>query len=132
MSHCKVVLFGEAERGEYQEPRLCQTVSQLVESFGNPPPGSQGIHYAVQVLLFHQELIFLRVHEEGFHSQDYFRGVDLLHQKNLISGVSAICIPGVGDSEIINWICSVCKMHHSIMMTTEPDLYDYLTSRLGD
>jgi len=51
----------------------------------------------------------------------------MLEKKQLITDISAICLPGVGDVEIIDAAVPLCKNHHSIIVTTEPDLYDYLT-----
>lgn len=122
-----IALFGEAERGDYQTAYFCQNLPQLVDSLGNPPPLSLGLYYAVQVLLFHRNLLFFRVREEGFSQQDYLVGLGLLEKQNLIAHVDAICLPGVGCSSIIQAMTPFCKTHHSILLTTEPDLYDYLT-----
>ncbi len=123
-----IALFGEAERGEYQTAYFCQNLTQLDEFFGNPPPDSKGLYYAVQALLFQRDLIFFRVPEEGFSKQDYLIGLRLLEKQSLIPTVSAICIPGVGDKEIIDAILPLCAHYHSILITNESDFYDYLTS----
>ena len=47
-----IVLFGEAERGEFSTAYFCQNLAQLDEFFGNPPPNSNGLYYAVQALAF--------------------------------------------------------------------------------
>jgi hypothetical protein len=124
-----IALFGEAERGEYRTAYFCQNLAQLDEYFGNPPPDSRGLYYAVQALLFGRDLIFFRVSEEGFSKQDYLLGLHLLEQQELIPQVDAICTPGVGDQEIIEAILPVCAHYHSILITNESDFYDYLTSK---
>jgi hypothetical protein len=124
-----IALFGEAERGEYKTAYFCQTLAQLDEFFGNPPADSQGLYYAVQALLFQRHLIFFRVPEEGFSTEDYLLGLKLLEQQRLIPQISAICTPGVGDQRIIEAILPVCSLHHSILITNESDFYDYLTSK---
>jgi hypothetical protein len=121
-----VFLFGEAERGEFCTPFLCRSLPQLADLFGNPPEESLGLMYAVQALLFERELIFFRVEEEGFSLGDYKRGIRLLENKSF--HVSAICMPGVGDAEIIGDVSSVCQLHRSVLITTERDFYDFMTN----
>jgi len=127
MNTYTIALFGEAEKGEYRIPCFCESVQQLLEYFGNPPPDSQGIFFAVQALLFHRSLLFFRVREEGFSYQDYLQGLHHLEKKDVIPQLSAICLPGVGDAEIIEAITPICAIYHSILITNEADLYDYLT-----
>lgn len=122
-----IALFGESERGEYETGYFCQSLPQLAEFLGNPPPFSSGLFYAVQVLLYRQNLLFFRVREEGFSQKDYMKGLNMLEEQHAISNISAICLPGVGDAEIIHAMTPFCKVHHSVIITTEPDLYDYLT-----
>lgn len=123
-----VVIFGEAERGEYQTAYYCQNLTQLDEYFGNPPNSSRGIYYAVQSLLFHQNLIFLRVLEEGFSTDDYLQGLRLLENQEVVPTLSAICTPGLGDQNVLNEILKACAKHHCVLITNEADFYDYLTS----
>ncbi len=123
----KIFLFGEAEKGDFCIPHLCRSLPQLAETFGNPPEESLGILYAVQALMYERELIFFRVKEEGFSIPDYMRGLRLLQNKDAFKELAAICLPGVGDAEIIEATGPVCSMHHSILITSEKDLYDYLT-----
>lgn len=122
-----IAMFGEAERGEFHIAYFLQTLPELVEYLGNPPPESKGLYYAVQALLFKRNLIFFRVEEEGYSYQDYISGLYVLNKQTIIDNVNAICLPGVGDHEIIEAVIPFCKQHHSILITTEPDLYDYLT-----
>ena len=128
MSNLTIALFGEAEKGDYRTAYHCKTLPQLVDYLGNPPPDSHGLYYAVQALLYKRELIFFRVKEEGFSDQDYYSGLRFLEKENLIAKIVAYCLPGVGDSEIINTVIPICDQNNSIMITSEPDLYDYLTS----
>ena len=122
-----VFLFGEAERGDFCTPLACSSLPQLAETLGNPPEESQGILYAVQTLLFQRDLIYFRVKEEGFSVQDYMRGLKILEKKDGISQLTAICLPGVGDQEIIEASANVCSLYKSCLIITEKDLYDYLT-----
>jgi len=123
-----IFLFGEAEKGDFCIPQLCKSLPQLAELFGNPPEDSLGILYAVQALLYKRDLIFFRVKEEGFSFADYMKGIKLLQNKELISSVSAICMPGVGDAEIIEATHPICTLHKSFLIVSERDLYDYLTT----
>ena len=122
-----VALFGEAEKGQFRRAYYCNSLPQLVDSLGNPPLESQGLFFAVQALLYDRSLIFFRVEEEGYSYQDYFSGLRALEEQNLITDISAICLPGVGDVEIIDAVVPLCKIYKSILILTEPDLYDYLT-----
>jgi len=124
-----VALFGEAEKGKLHTAYYCESLPQLVDFLGQPPPQSRGLHFAVQALLFERKLIFFRVEEEGFSYQDYFQGLRLLGSSHFLDKIAAICLPGVGDTEIIDAAVPLCQMHHSVLITTEPDLYDYLTER---
>lgn len=122
-----VALFGEAEKGEFRTAYLCQNLVQLLDFFGEPPPDSQGLAFAIQALLFQRGVIFFRVHEEGFSVQDYLKGFELLENKEGIPGISALCLPGVGNKEIIEATTPICTTHRSCLIITEKDLYDYLT-----
>jgi hypothetical protein len=120
-------LFGEAERGEYCTPVLCQSLPELADTLGNPPEETLGIFYGVQALMHDRDLIFFRVREEGFSTDDYMRGLKLLEDKESISSLSAICMPGVGDTDLINVGLTICSLHASLLILTQADLYDYLT-----
>lgn len=120
-----VALFGEAEKGEYNFPYFFETLPQLVDYLGHPPEDSRGLFYAVQTLLFHRNLIYFRVKQEGFSYSDYFSGLRLLSNRDHFT-ISAICAPGVGSMEIIDAAVPICKIHHSIFITNESDFYDYL------
>lgn len=126
-----IALFGEAEKGNFNTAYYCDSLPQLVDYLGNPPAESKGLFYAVQALLFDRNLIFFRVEEEGFSYQDYFKGFRMLGDVDLIPSISAICLPGVGDNEIIEAAIPICHRYHSIIITTEPDLYDFLTEYSG-
>lgn len=127
MNPITIALFGEAEKGNFQTAYFCQTLQQLVDYFGNPPPHSSGLYFATQSLLYHHQLIFVRVKEEGFSYPDYFSGLSLLEREEPAK-LAAVCLPGVGNKEILQIMTPFCKAHHSILITTEPDLYDYLTA----
>lgn len=122
-----IALFGEAEKGEFRTPYACQSVEQLLDRFGHPPADSRGLYYAIQALLYQRDLIFFRVREEGFSYEDYLMGLRLLLQNRLVTKLAAICLPGVGDVEIIEAISPICDAYHSILITDESDFYDYLT-----
>jgi hypothetical protein len=129
MEPSTIVLFGEAEKGEYRTAYFCENLPQLVEYFGHPPAESRGLHYAVQSLLYRRNLVFFRVAEEGFSEQDYLDGLDLLQYQRAIPNIMAIGLPGVGDSRIIHATITICKIFHSILITNEADLYDYLSHK---
>ena len=123
-----VALFGESEKGEYRTAYFCQTLAQLAENLGHPPTESQGLHLVVQALLFRRNLIFFRVKEEGFSVQDYLLGLRFLENNQFVSNLAAICLPGVGDADIIDATEPVCDVHNSFLICTESDLYDFLTA----
>lgn len=124
-----VFLFGEAEKGEFCTPLVYRNLPQLAESLGNPPQDSQGIHYAVQSLLYDRTLIYYRVKEEGFSIADYIKGLKLLRHTESELGLTAICMPGVGDATIIDASFQVCSLHKSCLIINEQDLYDFLTTQ---
>jgi len=123
-----IALFGEAEKGSFNEGIICDKVPELMDYFGNPPADSLGLHYAVQALLYQYQLIFFRVMQEGFSKNDYVHGINILAQSPMIHSIHAICTPGVGDPSIINILIPLCLEHHQILITNERDLYDYLTA----
>ena len=123
-----LALFGEAEKGTFRKPHLFRSLPQVMESLGNPPPESRGLFFAVQAMMYNYDLIFFRVEEEGFSYQDYFSGLKTMEKEDLFNNLSAICLPGVGDSEIIDAVMPLCQHHQSIFITSEADLYDYLTT----
>lgn len=127
MESTRVALFGEAEKGEFRTPYYFESLTQVADYLGNPPPHSQGLLYAVQVLMNDRALIYFRVKEEGFSLQDYFFGLHLLEQNGGQLNLAAICLPGVGNFEIIEAVGPICKICKSVMITSEPDLYDFLT-----
>ena len=123
-----LVMFGAAERGEMRAPILCKDVAHLAGALGNPPDESQGIPFAIQALLFNRTVYYVRVEEEGFSRADYFQGFSLLQTLNLLPKLTAIGLPGVGDSELIEAATQLCHSQKSMLITSEQDLFDFLTS----
>lgn len=124
-----IALFGEAEKGEYHEAYFCESLAELEKKLGNPPQNSCGLHYAIQALLYRRNLIFFRVKEEGYSVPDYLSGLRFLENRQLIPELSAVCLPGVGNSEVINAGSGICSLYHSLLVISEGDLYDYLTTQ---
>ncbi len=124
-----IAVFGEAERGNFQTAFFCQNLEQLESNFGNPPKNSVGLHFAIQTLLFDRNLIFFRVKEEGFSTSDYLHGLHQLETQYLFSSLKAIGMPGVGNRQILGASEAICEAHKSLLITSEADLYDYLTDR---
>ncbi|MBN9377544.1 MAG: hypothetical protein BGO14_10640 [Chlamydiales bacterium 38-26] len=120
-----IALFGEAEKGEYSIPYLCNSLADLENHFGNPPAHSYGLYYAIQALLYNRQLIFCRVREEGYSKLDYLGALPLIKNSTL-SDISAFYLPGVGNFEILEAITPMCKKFHSILIINEADFYDYL------
>lgn len=121
-----IALFGEAERGEYGTPHFLRDVEELANRLGQPPARSQGLYLAIRTLLYKQHIVFFRVEEEGFSTEDYLIGLNLLRIKTAPQ-LDALCLPGVGDTEIINVSTRVCMIHQSLLLFSESDLYDFLT-----
>lgn len=119
-----MALFGEAEKGQFQKPYILKELPQLVDLLGNPPPESEGLFFAIQALHYEREIIYFRVQEEGFSRSDYFHGFSFLRQA---STLHALCLPGVGDQEILSASLALCQLHNSPLLFSEKDLYDYLT-----
>lgn len=123
----RVFVFGEAEKGRFCTPHLISHLPQLLETLGHPPQDSLGIHYAIQTLLFQRELLF-RINEEGFSIPDYRVGVDLLSREGKSLSPMAICLPGLGDKELLDSLQPIAKKLRSLLVVSEADLFDYLTS----
>ena len=122
-----IALFGEAEKGQWEKPHIVKGLPELIDLFGNPPPESKGLFFAIQALLFEREVIYFRVQEEGFSKEDYFSGLNLLKNRSRIQRVHALCMPGVGNREILDASNPICEIHRTQLILTEEDLYDYLT-----
>lgn len=123
----RIFLFGEAEKGDFRTPILCKNLQHLVDLVGNPPEESLGIYYAIQSLLYGRELLFYRVEEEGFSTDDYLYGLRLLQNSTNELSLQALCMPGVGDSSLIELGSTICQQHKSFLLINEKDLFDYLT-----
>lgn len=123
-----IALFGEAEKGAFKIPHILSQLPQLVDLLGNPPQESEGLFFAVQSILYNREIIFFRVAEEGFSRLDYLNGLKFLSDREKVKKVDALCLPGVGDPEILNASEGICHLHKSFLITNQKDLYDFLTS----
>ncbi len=122
-----VVLFGEAEKGQFQRPYPVKDLSQLIDSFGHPPPESEGLFFAIQALLFERDLLYFRVTEEGFSANDYLKGFHILQNSKEIAKIDAICLPGVGDNKILKASEKISHKHKSFLIVDQKALFDYLT-----
>lgn len=120
-----IFLFGESEKGDFGKPYLCSSILQLLDTLGNQPEDSSGIACAIQTLLYEQLLVFFRIEEEGFNIKDYAKGFKILKEEQL--KVSAICLPGVGDEQILQEATPICKKYNLPLIMNEKDLFDYLT-----
>ena len=123
-----VVLFGEAEKGAFKTPHKVNYLPQLVDLFGNPPGDSEGLFFAIQAILYNRDVLFFRVAEEGFSRIDYMNGLKYLGNNDTVKKVNALCLPGVGDPEILAASEEICHLHKSFLITNQKDLYDFLTS----
>jgi hypothetical protein len=124
-----IALFGEAEKGAFKKPYILHQLPQLLDLLGNPPPSSEGLFFAVQAILYDRKLIYFRVAEEGFSQLDYLSGLKLLENRDIIPNLTAICLPGVGDPQILAATETVCHLHKSYLIINQKDFYDYLTSQ---
>jgi hypothetical protein len=122
-----IALFGEAEKGCLDRPYVISQLPQLLDLLGHPPPESQGLFFAVQSLLYEREVVFFRVQEEGYSLPDYLRGLSLLKDKKQFQKIHALCMPGVGDVELLDATQKVCFARKACFLVTEKDFYDYLT-----
>ena len=123
-----IALFGEAEKGAFKIPHILGKLPQLVDLLGNPPAESEGLYFAVQAILYNREIIFFRVAEEGFSRIDYLNGLKFLADREKVKQINAICLPGVGDPEILAATEGICQLHKTFLITNQKDLYDFLTS----
>lgn len=121
-----IALFGEAEKGAFKMPHSVSQLSQLVDILGNPPGESEGLFFAIQAILYNRGVLFFRVAEEGFSRIDYLNGLKCLEKEG--KPLTALCLPGVGDPEILAASEPICHMHKSLLITNQKDFYDFLTS----
>ena len=123
---CLITVFGEAEKGRFAYPYLCTSLFQLADLLGEPPRDSKGLPFAIQMLLYRHDLLFFRVEEEGFSVSDYLKGLKYLTSKEVPA--TALALPGVGDKTIINACDALCQKQKTLLIISEKDLFDYLTS----
>lgn len=121
-----IVLFGEAEKGFFSTPIHCRSLTELATTLGNPPKDSIALHWAVQALMLHRDVVFIRVEEEGFSKKDYLMGLKGLEENDHPMG--ALFMPGVGDPDILDAFHRLCEKRASVLITTESDLYDLIRS----
>lgn len=124
----KIAIFGEAEKGSFGSLYKVNSLDVLYDTFGNPPPESEGLFLAIQALLHEFQLIFFRVEEEGFSLNDYLKGLSTLRERETALFPHALGIPGVGNSEIIEVASRTCSLYKSLLILKEKDFYDYLTN----
>lgn len=128
--HYTIALFGEAQKGEFHRAYYCRTLDELSDCLGEPPSAdSKGLDYAIQSLLFQRGVLYFRVHEEGFSIQDYLSGLNFLENKQLFPDIAALCLPGVGNKEIIRATDPICSLYQSFLILSDKDLYDFLTCK---
>ncbi|WP_213358227.1 hypothetical protein [Chlamydiifrater phoenicopteri] len=120
-----VALFGEAGKGCFDAAYLCHTPMDLCTHLGHS--NSCGISLAIKTLMYNYSVVYFRVKEEGYSIEHYFYGIHFLNTQNSIKNIIAIALPGVGDDNIIEALCSTCKRYSSLLLFSEKDLYDLFT-----
>ena len=123
-----IAIFGESQKGRFHYPYFCNSLYQLADTFGEPPNDSLGLNLAIQAIMYERDIVFFRVSEEGFSIHDYMKGFEILKNKNKIKELCAICLPKVGNHLILDRVDPICKIHNSLIITTQTDLFDYLLS----
>ncbi len=123
-----IALFGESEKGAFKTPHRLTQLPELMDLLGNPPTDSEGLFFAIQAILYNRDILFFRVAEEGFSRLDYVQGLKQLEDREKNPKVHALCLPGVGDPEILSISEEICHLHKSFLITNQKDLYDFLTS----
>ncbi len=121
-----VLIFGEAKRGEFLKLFYINTLPELSTFLGEPTDEGIGIHMAIQSLLFHKKVLFIKVAEEGYSFDHYSLGFKEIEKKQELL-ISAIALPGVGSSKIVKEATLLAKKKKAIILLTEKDLYDLMT-----
>jgi hypothetical protein len=128
MKRSTVALFGEAERGHFHTMYFCQNIDELFHYFGEPPRDTQGLYFAVQILLLGKPLLYFRVDEEGMSTEDYFLGFELLKDyPKALPNLEALFLPKAGSKLLVEEGLRICAQHHSLLLMSEADFYDYMT-----
>jgi len=121
-------VFGQAEKGTFCRPTLCRSLLELLDFFGHPPRETEGLNFAVQTLLLEKPCVFFRVKEEGYSTQDYLLGLDILNRQWEKTPLQAIGLPGVGDPQVFIPSEKIARKKNSLLLITEKDLFDFLTT----
>ena len=122
-----VAIFGESECGKEGILMQIDELGHLVDLLGNPTENSLGVPMAIQSCLYERRILFYQIKEEGFTIKDYMEGFQLIKQRPLPCPLSAIALPGVGDSLILDEAKKVCDLYKCFLIMNESDLFDYLT-----
>jgi hypothetical protein len=121
-----VLIFGESKKGEFLKLFYINTLPDLSTLLGEPTETGIGIHMAIQSLLFHKEVLFIKIAEEGYSTDHYSLGIKEIN-KNPELIISAIALPGVGSSKILKEASLLAKKKNALLLLTEKDLYDLMT-----
>lgn len=121
-----IALFGEAEKGNYEAAYLCHDLIDLSNYLGQKE--SMGIYLAIRSLMYNYSIIYFRVKEEGYSTENYFFGLHFLRTQSSFQNIVALGLPGVGDQDILEASCSICHKYRSLLICSETDFYDLLTS----
>jgi hypothetical protein len=124
-----IAIFGESKEGPLHTFIHLRSLPHIVESFGNPTETGLGIHLAIQALLFQREVLFYRLEEEGFQKDTYELGCHLLEKHPKKEELTAIALPGVGDTLILSFAQKVAAPIGALLLITAKDLYDFTTQR---
>lgn len=121
-----IVIFGEAEKGQFLTFYECRSLEELSYHLGDLPEDTKGLSLAIQTLLYNYSVLYFRVEEEGFSQKDYLYGLNYL-QENKIP-IEGLAIPGISDQMILKHASCICSLHQSVLISNEKDLYDCLTT----
>ncbi len=127
MTNRTILIFGESQKGELQKFLFLKTLPDLAEALGEPTETGLGIHMAIQAMLFNQSVLFYKVKEEGFNIDHYLMGFKLLEKEFTSILLTAIALPGASSPPILEIADSLCKLHKSLILFNEKDLYDFMT-----
>ena len=89
-----VIIFGEAEKGDFGTLIPIDTLPQLASRLGNPSEGALGIHLAIGAMMFNKNTIYYRVEEEGVGTKGYLHGLSLLLKGGSIPRLTALAPSG--------------------------------------
>lgn len=111
-----VICFGESATGSLSEGYLINSLPQLFDLLGSPPPNSLGIFQAIRLLIIRHPLLFFRVRKENCSTPDYLRALSIVDQCTFKERFLGFSLPEVDNRHILDPFLAFCRRESLFFM----------------